>query len=284
MLGIATIALAQLPGVQVDRNLVFAHASGHDLVLDLYRPEKPAGALPVVVWTFGGAFRADNRLSQARNATWLATKGYAVAIISYRLSGEAIFPGAVHDVKAAVRWLRANAARYGLNKDRFGAWGESSGGYMAIMLGVSGGVEYLEGDLGNPKESSRVQAVVDFFGPTDFLKMDAAALPGGMKHDPPDSPESLFIGGPIQENKDKVARANPITYVTRDVPPFLILHGDRDPLVPCNQSELLFDALKKAGADVTFHRLVGAGHGGPQFSKPVVRAMVLAFFDQHLKP
>ena len=253
------------------------------MVLDLYRPEKREGALPVVVWIFGGAFRADNRLAQAGNATWLATKQYAVAVISYRLSSEAIFPAGVHDVKAAVRWLRANAAAYGLNPAKIGVWGESSGGYMAIMLGTSGGVQDLEGDLGNAKESSRVQAVVDFFGPTDFLKMDTAALPGGMKHDQPDSPESQFIGGPIQENRDKVARANPITYVTSDVPPFLMLHGDRDPLVPCNQSELLFDALKKAGANVTFHKIVGAGHGGLQFSTPVVRAMVLAFFEQHLR-
>jgi dipeptidyl aminopeptidase/acylaminoacyl peptidase len=128
-----------------------------------------------------------------------------------------------------------------------------------------------------------VQAVVDFFGPTDFLQMDAQAIPGGQKHDPAGSPESQLVGGPIQENREKVARANPITYVTADDPPFLILHGDRDPLVPVGQSELLFAALRKAGVSVTFHKIVGAGHGGPEFQSPVARAMVLAFLNQHLK-
>jgi dipeptidyl aminopeptidase/acylaminoacyl peptidase len=114
--------------------------------------------------------------------------------------------------------------------------------------------------------------------------MDAKALSGGMKHDPADSPESQLVGGAIQENKDKVARANPITYVTPDDPPFLILHGEQDPLVPVHQSELLFAALSQARVNVTFHKIAGAGHGGPQFTTPPVRAMVRAFLDQHLKP
>lgn len=280
----AVAGLAQLPaGVTVDRDLVFGRAGTKDLRLDLYRPEKPEGALPVVVWIFGGAFRTGNKEAQAQTASWLATRGYAVAAINYRLSGEVKFPAQIQDCKAAVRWLRARASAYGLDPARIGAWGASSGGHLATMLGTSGGVADLEGDSGNPKESSRVQAVVDFFGPTDFLQMDAGALPGGMKHDPADSPESQLVGGPIQENKDKVARANPITYVTPDAPPFLILHGNRDPLVPLNQSELLFAALQKADAKPSFFILVGAGHGGPAFGTAVVKAMVLAFFDEHLK-
>lgn len=273
------------PGVAVERNLVYAKAGEKDLLLDLYRPERPQGLLPVVLWVYGGAFRAGSKDdNQTAGATWLANHGYAVAAFNYRLSQVAIFPAQIHDCKAAVRWLRANAAQYGLDAAHIVAWGASAGGHLSAMLGTSGGAADIEGDLGNLKESSRVQAVVDFFGPTDFLQMDAAALPGGMKHDPPDSPESQLVGGPIQQNRDKVARANPITYVTPGDPPFLILHGDRDPLVPVNQSELLFDALKKAGVDVTFHKLIGAGHGGPQFNTPVVRAMVLAFLNQHLKP
>jgi dipeptidyl aminopeptidase/acylaminoacyl peptidase len=129
-----------------------------------------------------------------------------------------------------------------------------------------------------------VQAVVDFYGPTDFLRMDAQAIPGGMRHDPPDSPESQLIGGPIQDNKEKTARANPANYATADDPPFLILHGERDPLVPVGQSEILFEALRKAGVKVTFHKIAGAGHGGPEFSGPVAQAMVLAFLNEHLKP
>jgi acetyl esterase/lipase len=270
-------------GIRVEKNLTFATIGAKELRLDLFLPNQREGKLPVVVWIYGGAFRTNNRLQQEGQAAWLATKGYAVAAIDYRLSSEALFPAQIEDCKAAVRWLRANADKYGLDPAHFGAWGESSGGHLASMLGVTGGVKDLEGGSGNLDQSSRVMAVVDFFGPTDFLQMDKAALPGGLKHDPPDSPESLVIGGPIQENREKAARANPIAYVTKECPPFLILHGDRDPLVPCNQSEILFEALKKAGVDASFYKIVSAGHGGPQFQTPVTKAMVLAFFDEHLK-
>lgn len=273
------------PGVKVERDLVYARAGDKDLLLDLYRPEGEARNLPVVVWVYGGAFRAGSKDDrQTAGATWLAQHGYAVAAFNYRLSQVAKFPAQTHDTKAAIRWLRANAAKYGLDAGHIAAWGASAGGHLSAMLGTSGGVAELEGDSEVQKDSSRVQAVVDFFGPTDFLQMDAKALPGGQKHDAADSPESQLIGGPIQENKEKASLANPVRYVTPDDPPFLILHGERDPLVPVNQSELLYEALKKAGVDVTFHKIVGAGHGGPQFSTPVVRAMVLAFLDQHLKP
>ena len=127
--------------------------------------------------------------------------------------------------------------------------------------------------------------MVDFFGPTDFLQMDAHALPGArLKHDPPASPESRLIGGAIQENAGKVGRANPIRYVTKGAPPFLIVHGEQDPLVPCHQSELLYEALKQARSDVTFYKIAGAGHGSPEFNTDMMRAAVQAFFDKHLKP
>jgi acetyl esterase/lipase len=270
-------------GIRIERDLAFATVGAKELRLDLFLPEKQEGKLPVVVWIFGGAFMQNGRLQQEGGAAWLAIKGYAVAAIEHRLSSDAHFPAQIEDCKAAVRWLRANAAKYGLDPARFGAWGASSGGHLATMLGLTGGVKDLEGESGNLDQSSRVSAVVDFFGPTDFLQMDKAALPGGLKHDPPNSPESLLIGGPIQDNREKAARANPITYITRESPPFLIVHGDRDPLVPCNQSELLFEALRKAGVDATFYKIVSAGHGGPQFQSPVTKAMVLAFFDEHLK-
>ena len=281
--------------VQVDRNLIFASINGRNQVLDLYRPKEQGGILPVVVWIFGGAFRIDNKVAQQHAATWLTQHGFAVAVISYRLSSEALFPAQVHDCKAAVRWLRANAAVYNLDKEHIGAWGPSSGGYLSTMLGVTGGVDALEGDLGNNEESSRVQAVVDFYGPSDFLKMDEARLPNGQWHYPADSPESQLLGAPIKEIPKKVKQSNPITYVNGSAPPFLIIHGTEDPNVPVNQSEILFTALKTAGVNATFFELIGAGHGGLQFYteesfttraswRPVIRAMVLAFFDQHLKP
>src|SRR5262249_2990270 len=158
---------------------------------------------------------------------------------------------------------RANAKMYGLDPEHIGVWGASSGGHLAALLGTTGGVKELEGKGGNAEQSSRVQAVVDFFGPTDFLQMDAPAPQGPFfEHEPPNSPESRLIGGAIQKNVEKVKRANPIQYVTKDAPPFLIAHGERDPLVPCHQSELLHEALKRVGVEVTFHKIPGAGHGG----------------------
>ena len=151
-------------------------------------------------------------------------------------------------------------------------------------MGTAGNVPALEGNLGNTNESSRVQAVVDFFGPTDFLQMQAHALPGSwLNHDSPNAPEALLIGGPLQQNKEKAEEANPIRYVTQDAPPFFIAHGDADLLVPCNQSELLFDALQKAQDQVTFYKIAGAGHGDPAFDSVMMRAAVLAFLDKYLK-
>jgi acetyl esterase/lipase len=179
-----------------------------------------------------------------------------------------------------VRWLRAHAAEYGLEPHRFAAWGESAGGHLAAMLGVTGHVQALEvGEYLD--ESSRVQAVADYFGPTDFLQMDAHRLPDGMVHDEPDSPESQLVGGPIQEHPDKVAQANPVTYVRPDAAPFLIVHGESDPLVPHHQSELLAAALQEAQVPVSFYTVVGAGHGG--FADPQVPERTRAFLDQHLR-
>jgi acetyl esterase/lipase len=159
-------------------------------------------------------------------------------------------------VKAAVRWLRANAETYRLDPNRFAAWGLSAGGHLVAMLGTAGDVaEFEVGE--NLEVSSRVQAVVDYFGPTDFLQMDVHRLPDGLVHDAPDSPESKLVGGPIQEHKSRVARANPITYVSKDDSPFLIIHGDKDSLVPYHQSVLLNDALEEADVPVTFYRKLG---------------------------
>jgi acetyl esterase/lipase len=177
-----------------------------------------------------------------------------------------------------VRWLRAHAARFELDPDRFLAWGPSAGGHLVTMLGTAG--HMTEFDVGKYLHaSSTVQAVVDYFGPTDFLQMDSQRLADGQIHDTPDSPESELIGGPIQENKEKVARANPITYVTADAPPFLIVHGDQDPLVPYQQSVLLAQALQKAGIEVTFYTVEGAGHG--DFTDPRVPELTRAFLAKH---
>jgi acetyl esterase/lipase len=204
-------------------------------------------------------------------------EGYAVASINYRLSQHALFPAQIQDCKAAIRWLRANAGTYGYDPNRIGVWGASAGGHLVALLGTAGDVN--EFDVGpNRGVSSRVQAVCDFFGPTDFTKM--SSFWSTMNHDAADAPEVRLIGGPVQENKDKVRRANPIAYITKDDPPFLIVHGDKDPLVPHNQSELLRDALQKAGVAVSLYTVTGGSHGG--FRDPQVDVLVTEFFRKYL--
>jgi len=266
------------PGTTVHRDLPYVNDGHPRQVLDLYLPSGGA-RLPLIVWIHGGAFRAGSK-EDGVPVDYLDA-GYAIASINYRLSQHARFPAQIEDCKAAVRWLRAHAAQYGLDAARFGAWGPSAGGHLVAMLGTTGNVTRF--DVGEyPEVSSRVQAVVDYFGPTDFLQMDAHRVPGGMVHDAADSPESELVGGPIQENADRVAAANPITYVGPDAPPFLIVHGDRDPLVPHHQSELLVAALERAGTPVTFYTVTGAGHGG--FTDPAVPELTRTFLAEHLKP
>ena len=265
--------------VTVHRDIAYV-TDGHERQkLDLYIPADTGKNLPLIIWVHGGAWRGGNKTHYTPMAYLSA--GYAGASINYRLSQHAIFPAQIEDVKAAVRWLRANAETYHLDPDRFAAWGSSAGGHLVAMLGTAGDVtEFEVGE--NLEVSSKVQAVVDYFGPTDFLQMDAHRIPDGLVHDAPDSPESKLVGGPIQTHKDRVAKANPITYVSKDDPPFLIIHGDQDKLVPYHQSVLLKDALEKAGVPVTFYRVEGGGHGW--FRDPKVPELTKAFLEQHLKP
>lgn len=260
------------------RDLAYV-TNGHPRqTLDLYLPETGQG-WPLLIWIHGGAFRAGSKENKVP-LDYLAA-GYAVASINYRLSQHALFPAQIEDCKAAVRWLRANAGQFGFDPLRFGVWGESAGGHLVAMLGTAGSTD--EFDVGEHlDQSSRVTAVVDYFGPTDFCQMDAHRRPEGMVHDTPDSPESELVGGPIQEHPDWVARANPVTYVTHNAPPFLIVHGDQDPLVPYHQSVLLEAALKKVGVPVTFYTVKGAGHG--RFTDPKVPELTRGFLDKHLKP
>jgi acetyl esterase/lipase len=275
---IAPAVFAQRP-TPTHANLVYAKVGDHELKLDIYMPQN-ASRPPLVVWVHGGGWRAGSKDNMPGG--FLLARGYAIASISYRLSTVAQFPAQIEDCKAAVRWLRAHAAQYGYDAARIGAWGASAGGHLVALLGTSGGVKDLDTQHGHQEHSSRVQAVVDFYGPTDFTQM--SKFPSKIDHDAPNSPESLLLGGPVQQNKDKAARANPITYVSKDDPPFLIVHGDQDPLVPLHQSQLLEAALKKAGVPVQLVIIRGGGHGGPQFQDQERRGLITAFLDRHLKP
>ena len=270
-------------GVKLIPNLEYASPGGHSLLLDLYLPTSIDKPVPVIMFVHGGAWLGGDR--HDRTAVPMAAQGYAVASIEYRLSPVAPFPAQIEDCKAAIRWLRAHAKAYSLDTTHLGVWGSSAGGHLVALLGTTGDVKELEGDEGNLDYSSRVQAVCDWFGPTDFQSISAQAaqlpFPSAIKHEAPDSPEARLIGGAVADNPEKARAASPITYISKNDPPFLIMHGDRDPLVPLAQSEEFRDALHKAGVPVSLEVIQGAGHG---FGGPKVMARVQAFFDEHLKP
>jgi len=271
---------------KIERDIVYSQVADRKLLLDLYLPVKRPSPMPVIVWVHGGGWRGGSKGSGGQ-ARPMLDRGYAVVDVGYRLSGEAIFPAQIEDCKAAVRWIRANAEKYDFDPDHIGAWGSSAGGHLVALLGTTGYVKEFETET-NREYSSRVQAVCDWFGPTDFLQMDKHMLEGSrLVHNSANSPESLLVGGPIQNEpyRSMVIKANPITYVTKDDPPFLIMHGDKDMLVPLHQSELLDDALKKAGVESTLHVVKGAGHGlrdGQESLQKLVE-MAAEFFDRHLK-
>lgn len=261
--------------------------------LDIYLPDRGEGPFPVIVWIHGGAFmgcdKADLQILPSLEGL---KRGYAVVSINYRMSREATFPALVHDTKAAIRWIRANAQTYDFDPNRIAAWGGSAGAYLALMLGTSIGVQKLEDlSMGNPNQSSTVQAVVSWFGPSDFLKMDEQLEESGlhplagMEHNGANSPESLILGRKITEIPEKVIAANPITYVRPGAPPFLIQHGTKDATVPVQQSVVAAAKLKTVLGDqmVILELLDEAEHGDPRFGTRENLDKVLGFLDKHLK-
>ena len=238
-------------------------SNGHKL--DLYVPPDARAALPVVVWTGGSAWRADTGKRTASGiAAQLNPAGYAVAGVSIRSSAQVKFPGQLHDIKAAIRWLRANAAKYNFDPNRIAIMGDSSGGWTAAMAAVTGDAPEVEGSVGTTGVSSNVQAAVAFYPPTNFQTMDAWAVRKCMPpncHDHENSPESQLLGCAIQTCPGKVLAADPSRYITDGDPPTMILHGGSDPLVPHNQGEQFYMALNKACVAAVFISLPKAGHG-----------------------
>jgi acetyl esterase/lipase len=230
----------------------------------------------VVCWIHGGGWKNGDKANARRVINYAAEGKYAAASIGYRLSGEARWPNQIHDCKAAIRFLKANAKKYHLDPDRIAVWGSSAGGHLVAMLGVSSGVEHLEGRIGpHTDQNSKVDCVVDYFGPTELLTMNKQG--GKMDHDAPDSPESQLIGGAIQENVDKARDASPIHHVTKDDCPVLIIHGTVDPLGPYQQSVEFEKALEDVGVKATLVSIKGAGHG--QGFPPEAEQIVRQFLD-----
>jgi acetyl esterase/lipase len=276
----ATIQTTQPAGARsVSRDLPYAGPGAHERqTLDLYLPHVDAGAkpVPVVVWIHGGRWNAGDKSRPP--AERLLERGFAVASINYRYASQAIFPAQVHDAKAAVRFLRGNAARYGIDPDRVAAWGASAGGQLALLLGVGAGVAELEGTLGQHLEQpSGVRCVVDSFGTVEFR--DPRAFPLN------DNRLRLLGGNPDDDPAvaARAALATPLTHVTPDDAPVLILHGDADRTVTISHSHALHKALRAAGVEVRMVVIPGAGHGGEKFQTPEIDRAVDEFLDAHLR-
>lgn len=241
-------------------------------MLDIYLPKVEKPKYPVVISIYGSAWFANNLKSNdlATLGKALLDAGFAVVMPNHRSSMDAKFPAQIHDIKAVIRYIRANADVYQIDTSFIGITGSSSGGNMAAMAGTSRYVKEftvgnitlnIEGDVGNfTNFSSSVDAVVDWFGPTNMLVMDSCGTTNFI-HNDSNSPASLYIGGPIQENKEKCLLASPTTYIDPSDPPFLIIHGDKDPVVPFCQSEILFNELQKAKVPSQFIPVSGGGHG-----------------------
>jgi acetyl esterase/lipase len=267
---------------KVIRDVEYTTGGGRSRSLDLYVPEaKPVKPLPLIVWIHGGAWLGGNK--DRPNGTALLKEGFALASINYRLSQEAVFPAQIEDCKAAIRFLRAKSSEYGIDPERIGVFGSSAGGHLVALLGV--GADKKEWEVGEHlDQSSQVQAVCDWFGPTNLSTMAAQSRSDSrIQHDAPDSPESKLIGATVPEAPEKSKAASPLTYVTSDDSPMLIVHGDVDPVVPVQQSETFHAALEKAGVKSKLHIVKGGGHGNG-FQVPEVQQLVREFFVATLKP
>jgi len=290
-----SLVMAQPPKPDVSwiknkwKDISYANKSAAEK-LDIYLPNEGNGPFPVIISVHGGAFLGGDKADGQVNPMLQGLKrGYAVVSINYRLSGEAIFPADIMDVKAAIRWVKANAKQYKLNPDKIALWGGSAGGNLVALAGTSVGAKDLEDlSLGNADKDTRVQAVVDWFGPINFLLMDTQLKEtgnGAPDHSEANSPESKLMGQKITEIPEKVQRSNPETYISNNAPPFLIEHGTKDQLVPTQQSIQFAEKLEKfiGKEKVTLHLLEGARHGGPQYETKENLDLVFSFLDSLLK-
>jgi acetyl esterase/lipase len=284
-LGLVLAALWVAPvlgaGPKVPDNVIFttgieySNPDNQHLQLDLARP-KGDGPFPAIVCIHGGGFRAGTRQGYDAQCIRLAQHGYVAVTVTYRLAPKYPFPAAIHDVKAAVRWVRANAGTYHLDPKRVGVMGGSAGGHLAQFLGVTGGVKQFEGTGGNPEQSSRVACVVNYYGPSDFTKsygksVDAAqVLP-------------LFLGGDLKKARHKHILASPLYWVTPQAAPTLCIHGTKDPYVAHEQAVWLIDRLKAADVEARLLTLEGAGHGFRGKDADKAEQAMLTWFDQRLK-
>ena len=269
--------LPYLPrSVKVQRDIQYAQVDGKPIKLDIYSPLKTVGKLPVVIWIHGGGWDSLNKSPCPIGC--MATQNLAVVSINYRLSGDAIFPAQIYDCKGAVRWLRANADKYNLDADHIGVFGASSGGHLALLLATTAGNPMMEGDVGgNLTFSSRVQCVCAFYPPTDLNRLvaDPKYLAGR------NGVTAKLIGGAVKENGAKASAASPLAYVDKSCAPVFLMHGSDDRIVSVEQSQIFYEALRKAGGDVQLEVIRGKGHA--ILAPPLVEDEIRQFFQRHLR-
>jgi acetyl esterase/lipase len=266
---------APVSAQEVERDIPYTKAGSVELQLDLALP-KGDGPFPAVICLHGGGWRGGKRQDMNKTIEVLAGRGFVAAAVTYRLSPDHRFPAQIEDCKAAVRWLRANAAKYKINPERIGALGYSAGGHLACLLGTSDKNDNLEGNGGHPEQSSRVQAVVSFFGPTDFTTKD-------WSKEVEEAYIVPFLGGTLTTQPEVYRKASATTYATRDDPPFIFFHGSEDPVVPIRHSRALTTRLQGVGVPATLVALEGAGHGwtGDRLFTTIKQAV--EFLDENLK-
>lgn len=266
---------AEPPKVETETDLVYTRAGETDLKLDVVRPGEGNGPFPAVLVIHGGAWRAGNKKDSGGFQNDLARHGYVTVSPQYRFCPKDPFPAQIHDVKAAVRWLKSNASKYHVDPQRIGAVGFSAGGHLSLMLGLTSEKDGLEGDVKPGEPDTRIKAVVNYFGPSDLGASDIPAISQPLVKD--------FLGGTPQEKPEASAKASPITYVSSDDPPVLTFQGTKDPLVPHSQAIKLTEAMSKAGVPGRVELLIGASHGWGGAELERTKAETFAFFDRYLK-
>ncbi|HUO66311.1 MAG TPA: alpha/beta hydrolase [Gammaproteobacteria bacterium] len=275
---IAWSAVAFAQDVHKLTDLQYAEAGGQPLKLDLYQPSEPHA--PLLVWLHGGRWEVGSKERMPLGG--LVERGYAVASLDFRPASRARFPAQVHDIKAALRFLRARAPDYGYDATRIGILGESSGGHLAALVGTTNGQAELEGSLGEHLGvSSEVHAIVSYFGASDLLTILAQSTPYGLGIREPAL--KTLLGVLPAENEALARLASPVFQVDLHDPPLLLLHGDQDPQMPINQSHELEGAYERAGLDAKLIVVHGAGHGGGAFYDAERTKLVAAFLDEHLR-
>lgn len=273
------------PGITWDFDVPYMKDGDVSQRLDIYYPEKrPIEPLPLIVHIHGGGWMGG---SKHPCDTRMLAQGYVLASVGYRFSQKAKFPAQIQDCQAAIRWLRANAKQYHINPEKVGVIGGSAGGHLSALVGVSGGKKLFAAIGESTDQSDAVQCVCDIFGPKNFASVMEQAekdtkVKNIFKFNTPSDPYSELIGANLSD-REKTVAVSPITYVDKNSPPTLILHGTHDALVPYAQSEEFAAAMAKSGAPVWLQTFPGGGHGGGVFSKPAVFLLMRNFFDKYLK-